>query len=186
MLDTSNHHAIHLIITSDGSYQDVLDLIPRQLLKLNCFVQGDDLQSGFIVEIEKTKAVSNLKDLIKEKKASFLKDVDASHLDLFHVSLVPKDGDVNTVFQNANIEPLDTFLPLSQVFLWRVEDNLHLDHSIHIVVRVRIPPREYSHFWFVAAFTDVVYFSHRCKLQPSIHSMTLNLRAMKRKRDADR
>jgi hypothetical protein len=56
-------------------------------LSLNCFVLGDDPDRMFTVEIAKTKNVSILKDLIKEKKASQLKDVDASDLNLWKVDL---------------------------------------------------------------------------------------------------
>lgn len=56
-------------------------------LSLNCFVLGDDPDQMFTVEIAKTKSISFLKDLIEEKKASQLKDVDASDLNLWKVDL---------------------------------------------------------------------------------------------------
>jgi Crinkler effector protein N-terminal domain len=105
--------------------QPVPVLDPTQLLSLNCFVLGDDLKKVFTVEVEKTRNVSILKDRIKEKKAPHLDRVAASDLDLFEVSL-PRDGDVDAILQNANREPLDSLLPLSQVFPHVKENHLHV------------------------------------------------------------
>ena len=109
--------------------QPVPLLDPIQLLSLNCFVLGDDLKKVFTVEIEKTKNVSILKDLIKEKKAPHLDHVAASDLDLFQVSL-PRGGDVDAILQNT--QPLDSLLPLSRGFP-SVEENY-----LHVVVRAPI------------------------------------------------
>ena len=45
-------------------------------LSLNCLIHGEDQEKMFTVEIAKTKNVSILKDLIKEKNASRLEHVD--------------------------------------------------------------------------------------------------------------
>ena len=71
--------------TSPGVIQPIPALNPTRLLSLNCFVVGDDPDRMFTVEIEKTKNVSILKDLIKEKKAPHLNHVAASDLDLWKV-----------------------------------------------------------------------------------------------------
>jgi hypothetical protein len=70
-------------------------------LSLNCLIHGDDRKKLFIVEIPETKTVSTLKDLIKEKKASRLKDIDASDLDLWQVSF-PID-DFQAALENFNL-----------------------------------------------------------------------------------
>ena len=57
-----------------------------QLLCLNCFVDGDQPDQTFPVEVSKTKNIGILKDLIKEKKAPRLDHVAASELKLFLVS----------------------------------------------------------------------------------------------------
>ena len=57
---------------------------PTQLLSLNCVI-SDDPDRMFTVEIEKTKNVSILKDMIKEKKAPHLNHIAASDLDLWQV-----------------------------------------------------------------------------------------------------
>ena len=107
--------------------QEATALDTTQLFfSLNCFTLGDDLKKTFTVEIEKTKNVSILKKLIKEEKAPHLDHVAASDLDLFQVSL-PRDGDVDASLQN--LKPLDSLLPLSQVFQ-RVKENY-----LHVVVR---------------------------------------------------
>jgi hypothetical protein len=56
-------------------------------LSLNCLIHGEDQEKMFTIEIEETKNVSILKDLIKEKKAFLLNHVDASDLDLWMVDL---------------------------------------------------------------------------------------------------
>jgi hypothetical protein len=94
-----------------------------QLLSLNCFILGDQLNQTFTVKIPKTENVSILKDLIKEKKAPDLDHVSASKLIL---SEAPQpDGNFNT----ADRTPLDPLLPLLQLFP-HVEEN-----CLHIVVQ---------------------------------------------------
>jgi hypothetical protein len=88
----------HLISLEEIQPAGVFD--PSQLLSLNCFVLGDERRRAFTVKILKTGNVSILKGLIKGKKASRLKDIDASDLDLWQVSfpvddLETKLGDLN-------------------------------------------------------------------------------------------
>jgi hypothetical protein len=103
--------------------QPVPVLDPTQLLSLNCFVLGDDLKKVFTVEVEKTKNVSILKKVIKEENAPRLDHVVAMDLDLFRVSL-PRDGDLDATLQST--QPLDSLLPLSDVFPHVEEDHLHI------------------------------------------------------------
>ena len=94
--------------------QPVPVLDPTQLLSLNCFVLGDDLRKLFTVEVEKTKNVSILKDLIKEKKAPHLDHVAASDLDLWNVSIPVGDDADKRLRSISNLQPLDAFLRLSE------------------------------------------------------------------------
>jgi len=59
----------------------------------------------FTVEIEKSKNVSILKDLIKEKNAPHLNKVAAKDLDLTQVSL-PVDDDLEEVLKKVDLVPL--------------------------------------------------------------------------------
>ena len=59
-------------------------------LSINCFVLGVDSSEVFTVEVLKTKNVSILKGLIKEKHSRRLNHVDASELTAWKVS-VPFD-----------------------------------------------------------------------------------------------
>jgi hypothetical protein len=88
-----------------------------QLLSLNCFVLPVDEKPNqiFTVEILKTKNVSILKDLIKEKQSPRLNHVVASELILGQVSL-PVDNDLEESLKNVDLTPLKPLLPLSQVF----------------------------------------------------------------------
>ena len=106
--------------------QPVPVLDPTQLLSLNCFVCGDDLKKVFTLKIPKTKNVSILKSLIKEKKAPHLDHVAASDLDLWNVS-IPKDDDADERLKSIyNLEPLDALLRLSDVFPHVEEYHLHV------------------------------------------------------------
>jgi hypothetical protein len=59
-------------------------------LELNCLVLGDDSSHIFTIEIQGTKNISALKEVIKDKKKHTY-HVDADALKLFKVSL-PVDG----------------------------------------------------------------------------------------------
>ena len=95
---------------------------------LNCFILGDDPERTFPVEIPKAKNVSNLKDMIKEKKASRLKDVDASDLDLFYVSF-PMD-DIAAELPHINLDGSTKLSPpskkISTFFIDVADDYLHV------------------------------------------------------------
>ena len=98
------------------------------MLSLNCFVLGGDSSEVFTVEILKTKNVSILKDLIKEKQSPRLNHVVASELILSQVSL-PVDDDLEESLNHVDLAPLKPLLSLSQLFP-RVEEN-----HLHIVVQ---------------------------------------------------
>jgi hypothetical protein len=57
------------------------------ILLLNCCILGEE-RNVFSVEISKTKPVSILKDLIKEKKKHTFRGIDADTLNLWKVSTV--------------------------------------------------------------------------------------------------
>ena len=77
-------------------------------LSLNCLVLGDEPERVFIVEIEKTKSVSNLKRLIKEESSSSFGNVDAKNIDLWMVDLHLDELGAGPVHVN-----LDTYSKLS-------------------------------------------------------------------------
>ena len=127
-----------------------------QLFSLNCFVLGGDSSGVFTVEILKTKNVSILKDLIKEKQSPRLNHVVASELILSHVSL-PVDDDLEESLKNIDLTPLKPLLPLSQVFP-------HVEASrLHIVVQAPTTGEPISVFPHVALmlFRGPGYQRHR-------------------------
>jgi hypothetical protein len=83
-----------------------------------------DPSKVFTVEILKTKNVSILKDLIKEKQSPRLNHVVASELILSQVSL-PLGSDLEESL-NVDLTPLDPFLRLSQVFPRVEEEHVHI------------------------------------------------------------
>jgi hypothetical protein len=105
----------------------------KQLLCLNCFVDGDLQDQTFPIEVLKTKNVGILKDLIKEKRAHRLKDVDASDLKVFLVSESFSIDDLASKQPPTNDTPLRPNKRLSSLFA----DDLS-DDDLHIWVKA--PP----------------------------------------------
>ena len=66
-----------------------------QHISVNCYLMGDDTERMFTVSVPTTGNVSILKDRIKEKKASRLKDIDASDLDLWKADFPIDDFPTN-------------------------------------------------------------------------------------------
>ncbi|KAG0276645.1 hypothetical protein BGZ95_007258 [Linnemannia exigua] len=65
----------------------------HNLLTLFCIVEGEALSRTFPVEIESSKAIGDLKKLIKTEKANDFQDVDADKLTLWRVSIPDDDDD---------------------------------------------------------------------------------------------
>jgi hypothetical protein len=61
-------------------------------LELNCLVLGDDHSHIFTIEIQGTKNISALKELVKEKNKPAFDHVPAHTLELFKDSLPVGDG----------------------------------------------------------------------------------------------
>ena len=100
-------------------------------LSLNCLIHGEVQEKMFTVEIEKTKNVSILKKLIKEKKARHLNHVDASDLDLWMVDLRLDDLGAEPVHVNLGTYPkLSARKKLSFLF-----NDLVDDERLHIIAK---------------------------------------------------
>lgn len=139
-----------------GSATEHLDLQPtvaallciRSLamsLSLNCLVLGDDPEKAFNIEIHKNKSVSHLKDLIKEKRSSRLKDVDASDLDLWQVSF--HFDDLDSELANIDLSAHQKLSPPIKrltTFFTDVEDD-----CLHVIVRAPGTSRQFI-FWTLA------------------------------------
>jgi len=98
-----------------------------QLLCLNCFVDGDQPNQAFSVEVPKTKNVSILKDLIKEKRSHRFENVDASDLNLFLVSETFLIDDLASKQPPSNGYPLRPNKRLSSLFARDLsDDDLHI------------------------------------------------------------
>ena len=101
-------------------------------LSLNCFLVGRDLDRTFVVEIESSKKVSILKDLIKEKNPSSLGNVDVKNIDLWAVNLNLNTLKQDSVDDTVNKKPkLSATKKLSAIF-----DNVPNDHFLHIIAKV--------------------------------------------------
>jgi hypothetical protein len=65
----------------------------NNLLTLFCLVDREATTNAFPVEIESTKTIGDLKELIKTKKTNDFQDVDADKLTIWRVSIPDKDDD---------------------------------------------------------------------------------------------
>ena len=107
----------------------VLPILPTMsTLSINCLLLGSDSSEVFEVEILKTKKVSSLKDLIKEKQSPRLNHVVASELTVWKVSLP-----VDTITPELTVEAckkLQSPEKISSIF----GDALVAKH-VHILVQ---------------------------------------------------
>ena len=111
-------------------------------LNLFCLVNGEATSNAFPVEIESTKTIGDLKELIKTKKTNDFQDVDADRLTLWRVS-TPDDDDeeIPIVLDNVNNKDkkkLRATRGLLEVF----PDKLPIN-TIHVIVHR--PPRGNAH-----------------------------------------
>jgi hypothetical protein len=99
------------------------------MLELNCLVFGQPKERIFQIEIESTKCVSNLKDLIKEKKKPQLDYIAADELDLWKISVPYLD------IEAFQVPPFDKILPPMETL-----SSLFPDHTkgknVEILIKV--------------------------------------------------
>jgi hypothetical protein len=129
--------------------QTVAALNLSQIFSLNCFVVGDDPDRMFTVEVEKTKNVSILKDLIKEKKAPHLNHVAASDLDLWKVD-VPIDD-----LPTKNFLTDGPKLGSGELLLDVFPSELNI-RFIHVTVCVPVRSECYMYSWYNFAHYSVI------------------------------
>jgi hypothetical protein len=106
-------------------------------LTLFCLVDGEATSNAFPVEIESTKTVGHLKDLIKDDNAIAFADIDAKMLTLWRVSIPVVAADKHIVISLNEIESKTELVPtddLSDVFEEKPPKRM-----IHILVQ-RPPP----------------------------------------------
>ncbi|KAG1893517.1 uncharacterized protein F5891DRAFT_985860 [Suillus fuscotomentosus] len=98
-------------------------------LKLNCIVFGDDPRHIFPVDIERTKTVSDLKNVIKVAKKPEFDHVAADRLELWKVKIDWNNIDLRNAIIDGGVE-LHPLTELSDVFADGIERG-----CIHIVVQ---------------------------------------------------
>ena len=98
------------------------------MLSLNCYLIDDDpSNSVFTIDISETKNVSNLKNLIKETRATTLKDVDSANLVLWKVDLPEANFEEDsTKVKLVGNKPLKSLGKLSNIFSALDETHVHL------------------------------------------------------------
>ena len=88
------------------------------MLTLMCYILGDHPDVIFTIDIEETRIVSVLKDRIKEKRATTLKDVDSANLVLWGVDM-PTTDDLQIDLDKIDLvdkKLLSSLMKLSDIF----------------------------------------------------------------------
>ena len=110
----------------------VLPILPTMsTLSINCLLLGSDSSEVFEVEILKTKKVSSLKDLIKEKQSPRLNHVVASELTVWKVSLP-----VDTITPELTVDDVEAQKLHSVKKIFSIFGEDEVDEHIHILVQV--------------------------------------------------
>jgi hypothetical protein len=106
-------------------------LVP--LMKLLCYVRGDESRYTFIVNINEDKTVSELRDTIKEKKSPKFDDIPADSLLLWKASVsVPINRDLRKCVEALNLVDDDSLYSheiLSDIFSSGLEEK-----TVHIII----------------------------------------------------
>ncbi|KAG0324110.1 hypothetical protein BG004_003545 [Podila humilis] len=122
-------------------------------LSLFCLGDGEPLSNAFPVEIEPTKTIGELKDLIKLKKSNRFHDVDADELTLWRVMIPDKDDDETPILLDDVYERDKKKLrATNKVSIFGA--NLP-EETIHVIVQSP-PPRPSSKLQRVLTFMDVI------------------------------
>jgi hypothetical protein len=106
---------------------------------LNCLIHDKTppVDRVFTIEVAKSKTVAILKDVIKEKKPSNFRSIDANELDLWKV-LLPLDSSVDKVLKQLVLEDnvtkcIQKLLPAKKLSCY-FTDKLAEQH-IHVIVQ---------------------------------------------------
>src|ERR1700747_2126061 len=103
------------------------------LLKLFCWVIGENPQNVFSVKISKQDTVSDLKKAIKAEKRRALRDIDADALLLWSIS-IPYTSQLAENVEKLELDERDVLSPLDD--LSKVFKGTFVQGSVHVVVRV--------------------------------------------------
>lgn len=87
------HHSYSLPVTPWNDQHPNTHSTSPIMLKLRAILEGDNLRlNNFLVEIQPTKTIADLKDAIKLKKSHTLTSVDADEVQIFKVHIPIKDA----------------------------------------------------------------------------------------------
>jgi hypothetical protein len=103
------------------------------LLRLNCWVLGENSTRIFPVEIDRNENVGGLKEAIKEENKSSFDHITANSLDVWNVS-IPVDKDTNLQAQVKNLKVLEKKCLLPVQPLFDIFQNV-VEQYLHVIVR---------------------------------------------------
>ena len=99
-----------------------------------CLVHGEPLANSFSVDIDKSKTISYLKELIKAKKTPEFDDVATDKLTLWRVNIRDDDNDgiQQLVLKNNDITHVSEMLPTRKIE--KYFPDTPSDEHVHVVI----------------------------------------------------
>ena len=101
------------------------------MLRLLCYLRGDDRSNAFVVNIDEDEFVADLRKAIKERKSPKFNDIPANSLTLWKAS-VPYSLNLKKEVEALNLVDDDSLHPpdiLSEIFSSGLKSN-----SVHIII----------------------------------------------------
>ena len=110
-------------------------VVPEPKLELYCLVKGEDVNSVFLVRINVSEHVYDLKKAIQQERKGLFGKISAVKLMLWK-TLIPIDGSFNQAILDANFTHEDCLLAVS---LSRIFPVLPPPRHVHIIVKGQHP-----------------------------------------------
>jgi hypothetical protein len=108
----------------------------RSVITLTCLIQGNTPADAFEVDIEESKSISKLKDIIKKKNAQTFANVDAKDIKLWK-ALIPDDH--NDQLRTLTLQHKDELFATKKIS--KYFPVIPPEDHIHVVVK---SPRKYQ------------------------------------------
>ncbi|KAI9447159.1 hypothetical protein F5148DRAFT_736488 [Russula earlei] len=145
-LDPPLRNHLHIIAcTPSDTISTRVSADPEQLLKLNCHVVGEGVESMFVITIKSSSSVYDLKKAIQKERYDQFQGIPTAKLGLWKASIA-MDENFATVIHNLSLpsDQLSALDELSKVFL----DQPPPREQLHILVtgqRSCFVPQSHSH-----------------------------------------
>ncbi|KAI9450975.1 hypothetical protein F5148DRAFT_1019416, partial [Russula earlei] len=86
-LDPPLRDHLHIIARTPDTISTRVSAAPEQLLELNCLIVGEGVESMFVITIEPSSTVYDLKKAIQQERSVLFRGLDAAKLGLWKASI---------------------------------------------------------------------------------------------------